>query len=98
MQIVPDAGLMDHVYDILKIVGPFILGIIAQLVIGRLRLFERRVEHMEVETEQIKDNYLSRFETVNKNIACVKEEIVSKINDLRVDLARYNTKPLRRNK
>lgn len=47
---------------------------------------ERSVSSVKKEQDEIKFNYLKRFESVNANIHAVKEEIIEKIHDLHTSI------------
>lgn len=47
---------------------------------------EDRLKEIELEAKEIKTNYLSRFEMINKNINELKIEILEAVNELKIEI------------
>lgn len=59
-----------------------IIGVLGYLFRSRLERIERDIEILKKEQQEFKDNYLDRFEKVNKNINDSKLEIMKELNKL----------------
>lgn len=59
-----------------------ILGIVAYLY----QKNDERLKDIEQEAKEIKTNYLSRFEMINKNINELKIEVLEAVNDLKIEI------------
>lgn len=59
-----------------------LLGIIAYLLKSKIEAMETDVKNTKSEMKEIKDNYLDRFEKLNKNINDSKIEIVKELSKI----------------
>lgn len=74
--------------SIFNITITIILGLVAYLY----RQSEQKIKDVENENKEIKDNYLTRFEDVNRNINNLKLEILESLNDLKIQILEKNNK------
>ncbi len=51
-----------------------LVGAIYKTILGRFKINEEDTDGVKSDIKEIEGNYLSRFETVNKNIANFREE------------------------
>lgn len=68
------------------VIGEIALGIIIGLIAIIYKADKKKLEDVAEENKEIKDNYLKRFEEVNKNINDFKIEVIQAINLLKVEL------------
>ena len=79
--------VIDHIWQILTYAGAGIGGLLAKLAWDKIKSIEKRADDVESRSASIEKNYIHRFEEMNAQLTHVKEEIISKITDLRVCLA-----------
>lgn len=62
----------------------FVLTFIFSLIAFIYNNDKKKIEELEAEQKEIKENYLSRFEMLNKSIADFKTEMVKELKDLKI--------------
>jgi len=67
-----------------------IYGIVLGLIIYIYNQDKKRIEGIEQESKEIKQNYLSRFEDLKEDNTNKHIELLGKINELKIELNKKN--------
>lgn len=68
--------------DALQILATCLLAVVGYLAKCRIEKAESELTAVQHEIKEIKGNYLTRFEAVNKNISDSKMEIIKEIHKI----------------
>lgn len=68
------------------VIGEIVLGIIVSLIAIIYKADKKKIEQVEEENKEIKDNYLKRFEDLKEDNMKKHLELIQKINELKIEL------------
>jgi len=74
------------VQSIITIMATAIVGLVAWLGKSKIDRIDADLKTLKDDMDEFKDNYLDRFEKVNKNINSSKEQILEKFHTLEMSL------------
>jgi len=82
-----ESTLVEHAIEILSYGAAGVVGLVIKLAWDKIKGIEKRAGELDSRADSLEKNYIRRFEDMQSHMTNVKEEIVGKINDLRVCLA-----------
>lgn len=82
-----ESALIEKIWEVVSYGGAAVFGLAAKLAWDKIKGLEKKTDNLQNRSDEIEKNYVKRFEDMQYHLTGVKEEIVGKINDLRVCLA-----------